>query len=294
MKKKIFFFGTPEISVPSLEAISKLDDVEVIGVGVFPDRKVGRKQVLTPCPVKVAAKSLNLPVVEINNKEGLVNIFQDRDVDLGIVIAFGMIFPAEVLSQPEYGVVNVHFSLLPKYRGASPVQSAILAGDKTSGITFQQMRKELDAGDILLQEELDIQNKKTSTIFNEFAHHTAELIPSFLDKIFTSKITPLPQEESKKTLCTKFQKKDGEVFPTKETASKIWQKYLALDIWPGIYLATNKGNLKLTEISLVPTDNFHELSCAKDTSLFIKRAQLPGKNEMDIQDILRGNPDLFS
>jgi len=294
MKKKIFFFGTPNIAVPSLKELSKLDNIEIIGVGVFPDRKVGRKQILTPCPVKVISQRLNLPITEINNKEDLISIFNNNEIDLGIVIAFGMIFPKEILNKPKFGVVNVHFSLLPKYRGASPVQSSILAGEKTSGITFQKMVKELDAGDILLQKEFEIQNKKTSEVFEEFSHQTAKLFPSFLDQLFNSKITPLPQDKSKKTLCTKFKKSDGEIFPKKETATEIWQKYLALDMWPGIYLQTRKGNLKLTEISLFPTENSFGLNCVDNTKLFIQQAQLPGKKAMDVQDVLRGNKDLFS
>jgi len=294
MKKKIFFFGTPDIAVSSLKELSKLDNVKIVGVGVFPDRKVGRKQILTPCPVKVIAQELNLPITEINTKEDLISIFNDNEIDLGIVIAFGMIFPEEILNKPKLGVVNVHFSLLPKYRGASPVQSSILAGEKTSGITFQKMVKGLDAGDILLQEKFNIQNKRTSEVFEEFSNQTAKLFPSFLDQLFNSNITPLPQDESKKTLCTKFKKTDGEIFPKKETAPEIWQKYLALNVWPEIYLSTSKGNLKLTELSLVASDNCSELSCAKNTSLFIKQAQLPGKKAMDIQEILKGNKDLFS
>jgi len=146
-KKKILFFGTPEIANPSLEKIVSLENYEIVGVAVFPDRKVGRKQLLTPCPVKKRALELNLKIIEIANKEELVELHNNFDFDLGIVIAYGLIFPQEILETGKY--VNVHFSLLPLYRGASPVQSAILNNELESGITWQRMVYELDAGNIL-------------------------------------------------------------------------------------------------------------------------------------------------
>ncbi len=285
--KRILFFATPEIAVPSLETLAELENVEIVAVCTFPDRKVGRKQILTSCPVKVSAQSLGLRIEEVWSKEDLKNIVNKYDFDLGIVIAFGMIFPKEVLESGKF--VNIHFSLLPQYRGASPVQSAILKGDKVSGITFQQMKFALDAGDILLQKKYSIEGKKTSTVFRDFAKYTAELFPEFLDQ----DPDPQIQDEKKATFCTKFTKTDGEIFPTKETAQTVYQKFLAFDLFPGIYIKTNKGDLKLTEVSLEPSEHAFALPCDKDTVLFIKQAQVPGKTPMGIQDILRGNPRLL-
>jgi len=285
--KKILFFGTPDIAVPSLEALAQTKDIEIVAVCTFPDRKIGRHQVLTPCPVKVSAKKLGLPLEEIKTKQDLTNVVSKYDFDLGIVIAFGMIFPKEILESGKF--INVHFSLLPQYRGASPVQSAILNGDSVSGITFQRMTFQLDAGDILLQTEYPIEGINTSTVFQAFAEFTAELFPEFL----TQEINPNPQNEKAATFCTKFTKTDGEIFPNKETAENIYRKFLAFDIFPGIYIATSKGNVKLTEISLTPTEKDLKLPCAKNTSLFIHEAQVPGKKPMNISEILKGNPKLF-
>ena len=292
-KKQIFFFGTPEIAVPSLEKLSHLPSVEIAGVGVFPDRKIGRKQVLTPCPVKLAAKKLALPVFEIHNKQDLIHIFETQKIDLGLVIAFGMIFPKKALEMPNLGVINIHFSLLPKYRGASPVQSAILHGDKVSGITFQKMVRKLDAGDILLQKEYNIENKKTSELFNFFAEESAEMLPEFFEAYFKDQIVPQKQEESNVTTCGLFERKDGECFPEKETAEEIYRKYLAFDLFPGVFIKTEKGSVKLAEVSLSPTQTSHPLDCTNNTTLHLQKAQIPGKQEMLIQEILKGTPNLF-
>jgi len=290
---KIFYFGTPDLAVKPLEALASDAEVEIIGVGVMPDKKIGRQQVLTPCPVKQAAEKLKLPIFEIKNKQDLVKIFEKHELDLALVIAFGMIFPGEILDKPRLGVVNVHFSLLPKYRGASPVQSAILNGDEVSGITFQRMVAELDAGDILLQRPDDIREKRTSEVFEQFSCSTAALLPLFLQLYDGECLDPHPQKEEQATHCGKFVKNDGEVDPKQDSATHIWQKFRAFDLFPGIFIATSKGNVKLTDISLEATENSHPLSCADDSTLYIHSAQIPGKKPTPIQEILNGHPNLF-
>ncbi len=290
---KVFYFGTPDLAVKPLEALAADNQVEIIGVGVMPDKKIGRKQILTLCPVKQAAETLKLPVFEIQNKQDLVKIFEDHTFDLGLVIAFGMIFPEEILEKPPFGVVNVHFSLLPKYRGASPVQSAILSGDEVSGITFQRMVKELDAGDILLQKPADIRSLKTSEAFEQFSCSTSGLIPLFLQLYKGKSLDPHPQKDDLATFCGKFTKADGEVSPTTETALEIWNKFRAFDLFPGIFIKTLKGNVKLTEVALEATENSHPITCKDDSMLHIIEAQIPGKKAMHIQEILKGNPELF-
>ncbi len=289
--KKIFFFGTPQIATPSLEAIATLEGVEIVGVGVIPDKLVGRKKILTPCPVKLKARELNLPIVEISNKKDLTDCFENYQFDLGIVIAFGMLFPEHVLNMPEFGVVNVHFSLLPEYRGASPVQSAILDGKNTSGITWQRMVKALDAGDILWQKEYDIRNKNTLQVWEQFAQYTAEEFSEFLQNYLDSKITPIVQAETTATFCGKFEKKDGAINPLEEGASSIYQKFLAFTPWPGIFLPTDKRNLKILECSLESNKGIM-LPC-KEGEIFIETAQLEGKKPSKMIDILRGAPDLL-
>lgn len=291
IKKKIFFFGTPEIANPSLEKISELNEYEIVGVGVFPDRKIGRKQIYTSCPVKKLARKLGFKIFEIPNKESLVEIYKTQKFDLGMVIAFGMIFPQEILEDQKF--VNVHFSLLPEYRGASPVQTAILEGQKESGITWQTMVSKLDAGDILFQKTFDIENQKTSEVWNDFSEKTAELFPEFLEKYFSDQLYSISQIEAKATFCHKFQKSDGEIFPQLETAEKIYQKFLAFNVQPKIFIKTEKGFVKITDANLQNEKESYKLKCKNNSFLFIKKAQISGKKEMKISEILKGHPCLF-
>ncbi len=293
MKKRVFFFGTPEIAVPALEELTKISDIEIVGVGCPRDKKIGRKRILTPCAVKSSAKKLGLKVFSVNNKQEVEKIYEKFEFDLAIVIAFGVIFPAKILNFPKFGTINVHFSLLPKFRGASPVQSAILAGEKESGITFQQMVKELDAGDILWQKKWDIQNQKTSELWNFFAKKTAEELPEFLKKLFSRKIKPQKQDEHKATFCGKFVKNDGEIFPEKNTADEVWRKYLAFDVWPEIFIKTKYGKIKLKKISREPVPDSFGLRCLNNSEIYIIEAQIPGKRVMLIKEILHGYRDLF-
>lgn len=288
-KKKVLFFGTPSIAVPSLQALSRRDDIEIVGVGVLPDKKVGRKQILSPCPVKISAQDLNLPIFEIQDKQALNKVFEETPCDIALVIAFGMIFPESVLSMPRCGVVNVHFSLLPLYRGASPVQSAIQNGDPESGITFQKMVKALDKGNILFQEKYPITGKSTSELFHFFAEETAQHIGNQIHIICESNTQGRVQDDELATYCGKLEKQDGLVNPLEETAEEIYRKYLAYDLFPGIFLETKKGALKLKEVSLKPLDESEAMICDNDTFLWILKAQLEGKPVHKIQDILRGN-----
>ncbi len=289
---KIFFFGTPHIAIPALERLASLETVEIVGVGVFPDRKVGRKQVLMPCPVKEAAVRLGLKVVEIETKRDLKSIFSDSEFDMGLVIAFGMLFPESVLNIPPLGVVNVHFSLLPQYRGASPVQSAILKGEEVSGITFQRMVRRLDAGEVLWQQAYPLMGK-TSEIFADYAEKTAELLPDFIDQYGGRSIVAQPQDEEAATFCGKFEKGDGLCDLKKETAEEIERKYRAFDLFPGIFVKTKKGNVKLVEVSLEIGVDCYPLECAGGSVLYVKKVQVPGKQVMEVADVLRGTPDLF-
>ena len=271
---KVFFFGTPDIAVPSLEALHIDSQVEIVGVGVFPDRPTGRKQVLTPCAVKLAALDLELPIYEIPNKKTLEAITDQVEYDLGIVIAFGLIFPESVLKIP---TVNVHFSLLPAYRGASPVQSAILDGHDTSGITWQHMVKALDAGDVLWQKDYDITGKSTRQLWDYFAEETAADFPDFITAYVAGNIKPEPQDEAEATFCSKFTRSDGEVSLDSETAQDIYRKYLAFDPWPGIFMHLKNTRIKILKCHLEPSEATMPLPCAENTLLHLKEIQRAGK-----------------
>jgi methionyl-tRNA formyltransferase len=289
--KNVIFFGTPEIAVPALHKLTTLKQYKLIGVGTFPDKPVGRKQILTSNPVKKFVQERDIPLQIITQKKDILSWTTSVNFDIAIVIAFGMIFPEEVLKNKKF--INVHFSLLPKYRGASPVQSAILAGEKETGITFQCMQKELDAGDILWQEKYPLKEEKTSQVFSFLAEKTAEILPVFLNIFFAGEISPTPQKKSQVSFCRKFTKSDGEIFPQSQTAEEIFRASRAFNIFPGIFLKTKKGNMKLTQISLFFQKGSISLPCAKNTELFIQKVHLPGKKEQPITEVLKGNPQLF-
>ncbi len=288
MARKILFSGTPDIAVPSLQALSVDADIEILGVLCPPDKKVGRKQVLTACPVKKEAEKLHLSVFEIEKKNDIIDVYKKLTPDLGVVIAFGVIFPEEALKLAP--TVNVHFSLLPKWRGASPVQSAILNGDTISGITLQKMVKELDAGDILWQMKEEINNRGTKELWNDWSNKSADALPELVKNFET--LPALPQEEIEATHCGKFEKSNGEIFLKTESAETIWNKYRAFDVWPGIFIMTESGPVKILKCSLEKSEQSIELIC-KNGSLWLQVIQLAGKSPASAIDVVRGRPTLF-
>ena len=269
----------------------KIPKIELVAVAVPPPRPAGRGKKPKKCPVHLAAERLGVKIFEIGDRDELAKICEKIDFDLAIVIAFGMIFPEKILQSGDF--LNVHFSLLPAWRGASPVQSAILAGEEVSGITIQKMAKKLDSGDVFLQKKYEIFGKKCSEIWNEFAERTAEILPEFLEKYFAGDCSPTPQNENRATFCGKIEKSDGEIFPNRENSEQIFRKFLAFDFWPGIFVKTARGAMKLTEISTTPLPDSVEISCADDSKIWIVRAQIPGKREMKAVEILRGNSEIF-
>jgi methionyl-tRNA formyltransferase len=288
MARKILFAGTPDIAVPSLRSLAADPDIEILGALCPPDKKIGRKQILTPCAVKKAAQDLNIPVFEVKNKTDVLSVYKELCPELVVVIALGVIFPAEALTIAP--TVNVHFSLLPKWRGASPVQSAILNGDTISGITLQKMVPTLDAGDILWQHTENITDRNTAELWDSWAHKSAQALPGLVKNSAT--LTPVPQEEKLATHCGKFEKADGEIFPERESAESIWRKYRAFNVWPGIFMMTSDGVVKIIECSLNKTDHSVELTCSEG-SLWLQKVQLSGKSVTLAVDIVRGRPDIF-
>jgi methionyl-tRNA formyltransferase len=288
MARKILFAGTPDIAVPSLQAIAETNDIEILGVMCPPDKKIGRKQILTPCAIKSEAVKQNIRIFEVQNKNDVLAVYQETKPDLVVVIALGVIFPKEALDIAP--TVNIHFSLLPKWRGASPVQSALLNGDTVSGITLQKMVPQLDAGDILWQHKEEIGNRGTRKLWETWAKTSAQALPNLIQNYET--FTSVPQNENEATHCGKFEKTDGEVFPDKETAEEIMRKKRAFDVWPGIFIITKEGTVKILECSLNPEENSIELVC-KEGSLWIQMVQIAGKSPASAVDVVRGRPTLF-
>ncbi|MDP3052203.1 MAG: methionyl-tRNA formyltransferase [bacterium] len=274
---KIVFFGTPEFGVKPLEALVRAD-FNVTGVITAPDKPIGRRLVLTPSSVKIEAKKHNLPVFQPENKAELLEIVKNLKPDLAVVAAFGMIFTKEILEIPKYGFLNIHASLLPRWRGASPIQSAILAGDEKAGITIMLLNEKMDEGPTLAISNLKSQilNLNYKELENELAELGGKLLVETIPKWINGEIKPQPQDHSKATYTKKITKEDG-LIDWNEPVEITERKIRAFTPWPGAYTFVNGRRLIIIQAEL------------KNNALKIKRVKPEGKNEMDFADYLRGN-----
>jgi methionyl-tRNA formyltransferase len=195
---RIVFMGTPEFAVPSLTALTTLPDTSVVGVVTRVDKPVGRTRIPEPPPIKVAAIEHGLHVIQPGSfrRPDAVKQIQGLEPDIIIVAAFGQILPESILSLPKYGCLNVHASLLPRYRGASPITDAILNGESETGNTIMLMDVGLDTGNILAQAALPIDSKDTTaTLTAKLAHHGSELLLQTLPRWISGEIIPQPQND---------------------------------------------------------------------------------------------------
>lgn len=210
---KILFMGTPDFALFSLKGLCE-NGYDVVGVITQPDKPKGRGYVLTPPPVKVYALEQNIPVYQPNSlrTEEFASLLAEIDPDLIAVVAYGKILPKNVLDYPKYGCVNVHGSLLPEYRGAAPMQMAIIDGKKVTGITTMFMAEGLDTGDMLLKAECEIaENDNFEIIHDRLGVLGAELLRKTVDGLEKGEITPIPQDHSKATHTSKILKEDCEI-----------------------------------------------------------------------------------
>ncbi len=241
------FFGTPE----SAETVLKmLTDAGHTPNAIFtnPDRPVGRKQILTPSPVKLLAESLNIPVHQPEKLKDAEEFLRSTQWDFFIVVAYGKIFPQWLLNIPKHGCFNVHYSLLPRWRGASCNEAAILAGDEKTGFTIQKMEFELDKGPITVQCEYNLTGNETAEDLKAWMSIEASksLIEMF-PKLATGDFTLTPQNDADATYCTKIEKKDGELLTTDSDETK-WRKYRAYFGWPGVFYFSESGKrIKITK-----------------------------------------------
>ena len=274
---KIIFFGTPDISATVLEALIGAG-YEISLVITNADKPIGRKQIITPSPVKNLALNKNIPVLspEKLDDDTLVKI-KETGADLGIVVAYGHIIPQIIIDTFPKGLLNIHYSLLPKYRGASPVENAILSGDKITGVTIQKLVFKLDAGPIVAVKEFEINDTITSpelkTVLTQIG---IELLIKILPDYLEDKITPITQNEDEATFCKKISKSDAEIKLSDSCISK-WLKYRAYFGWPGIFYfepSTNSGQapkrVKITE------------AVFEDNKFIIKKIIPEGKKEISI------------
>ena len=259
---KIIFLGNPDFALPALEALVK-EKYQIVGVVTAPDKPTGRKQILTPPPVKVLAQKHGLAIYQPKDKTELLEIIKKLQPDLAVVTAFGMIFPKEVLNIPKYGFINVHPSLLPRWRGPTPIQTAILNGDEETGVSLFLLDEEMDKGPILAKAE--IRNPKSETyesLHDKLAKLGAELLIKLLPSMEALQLTGAlePQDESQATYTKKFSTQDAYIEPKdlekaqnegREIAVEIDRKIRALNPEPGTWTILNGKRTKLLEAKII-------------------------------------------
>jgi len=279
----VVFCGTPEFAVPSLEALIADPAFSVDLVVTQPDKPVGRKQVVTPPPVKVCATQHGIPVVQpknINTDDSLKNLHPD----FLVVVAYGQILNDDILSIPSIAPINVHASMLPRWRGASPIQHALLAGDTTTGVTVQRMVKELDAGPVLSQKEVAIDARETTeTLHDKLAAAGAILLVETLKNTLTES-----EQTGEVSICKKLSRTDGDIDLKNLSAEEADRTVRALVPWPGVRCTINGQSLKLLETSLIPADEALDVECADDKTLYVAMLQPSGKKPMSGADWKRG------
>lgn len=301
--QKVIFMGTPSFSVPILQALIEEETIEIVAVVTQPDRKVGRKQILTPSPVKKLATEHEIPVLQPEKLSGSSEMQQivEMEPDLLITAAYGQYVPTKLLNTPTYRAINVHASLLPKYRGAAPIHYAVLKGDDVTGVTIMYMEKVMDAGDIIAQREIPITKEDdTGTLFEKLSLLGRDLLMDTLPKIFARENASIKQDESKVSFSPMISK-EQEKIDWEQTAKEIYNLIRALRPAPGAYTLIEETRFKVwdSEVinqgtskdpgTIIKIDKEHlYVACGEQTVLSLKEVQPAGKKRMGIDDYLIG------
>jgi methionyl-tRNA formyltransferase len=310
---RIVFMGTPEFAVPGLKVL--LNTYDVVGVVTQPDRPAGRGQQLRSSPVKEAAQAAALPLYQpdsLRREETAVPI-RNWQPDLIVVAAFGQILRPHLLNLPPLGCLNIHASLLPRWRGASPIQHAILAGDAATGISLMQMDEGLDTGPVYVKEAIPIHEDETAaTLHDRLAELGAKMLKQYLDKIINGHLPPRPQDDDKATYAPLIKKEAGEL-DWYQPAVVLDRRVRAMTPWPGAYTWWQGQRLKIkTAVPIMaaglpagkpgqivhrPTDQGWQEETAVvltgNGGLQLQTIQLAGKRETSVSDFLRGRPDFM-
>ena len=299
---RIIFMGTPDFAVPCLEALVNSEN-EVVGVFTQPDKPKGRGYELAPPAVKVCAVENNLNVFQPNSmRDGTaLEIINSLNADLIVVVAFGKILPKEILESVKYGCINIHASLLPKLRGAAPIQWSILNGDTVTGVTAQQMDIGIDTGDILMTKTFDIpEDMNAGELFDTLSHMGADVLLETINLVENNALNPIKQDDSQSTYASMLSKDLCPVDFSK-SASEVHNQIRGLYPWP---VATTKINgktykihksQKLTETfsgksgEVVDNNNRLVCMCGDGNCIEILEIQAEGKRKMDSASFLRGN-----
>lgn len=299
---KIIYMGTPDFAVPALEALAAAGH-EIGYVITQPDASRDRGKKVKMPPVKEKALELGLKVLQperVKKDEACLERIRQYAPDLIAVAAYGQILPKEILDIPRLGCVNIHGSLLPRFRGAAPIQRAILEGDEETGVTIMFMEEGLDTGAMLAKASVPIGKKNGAQLHDELAALGAKLLTETLPKLEDGSVEPEPQDDARSTYASMISKKDGEIDFTK-SPEQIERLIRAFDPWPGAFTSYNGKLLKIWEAEVSPKVNEEpagtitkvsadgiEISAGGGT-LVAKVIQLPGKKRVAVSDHLKGN-----
>lgn len=299
---RIVFMGTPDFAVPCLQALID-DGHDVCAVFTQPDKPKGRHGVLSAPPVKELALKYDIPVYQpdsLKNDE-IKSFFASLGADLALVVAYGKILPEEFLNAPKYGCINMHASLLPKLRGAAPIQWSIINGEKRSGVTAMQMDKGLDTGDILLSESVEIRDDETAQeLHDELSVLGAQVMRKTLLMLQKGVLLPIRQDDSQSTYAP-ILTKELSAIDWQKSALQIHNQIRGLYPWPGASAVLNGKTLKIHSAKLlgktegepgevVFNDRRLCVACGDGNAVELLVIQAPGKKAMPVTDYLRGNP----
>lgn len=303
-KPRIVFMGTPEFAVPCLEALITAGYPVVLAV-TQPDKPVGRKRILTAPPVKQMALTHNIPVYQphkLKNNPEAIEALNNAQADLFIVVAYGKILPQNVLDIPVHGSINVHASLLPKYRGSAPIQWSIVKGESRTGVTTMLLDAGMDTGDMLLKKEVSITLDETAvTLSDKLSETGAQLLLETLPGYLSGEIQPEPQQETEATSIPLLKKEDGEINWT-QSATTLYNQIRGFSPWPGTFTYFQNKTLKIIRARLGVDENsqqgnsgqileigqnFIRIRCGEGV-LELLEVQLAGSKAMDAGSFARG------
>ena len=302
---RIIFVGTGEIGVPTLHALTKMPEHHVLAVVTQPDRPVGRQLKLAASPIKEAAFKLHLKIYQPEKIGGATSVAQLTYLkpDLIVVVAYGQILTKEILNLPKYGCLNIHASLLPKYRGASPIHAAIAANERQSGVTIMWMDEGLDTGDILLQEAVTLRRHDTTeSLHDRLAKLSVTALQKAIPLVGTGNAPRIKQDKTKVTVTKKLHKEDGHINWDRPQVD-IDAHIRAMTPWPSAYSwIPQEADQKMLKIfstivsrrskgkpgEVLRVDKHGVLVAAKVGGLLLREVQLEGKKRMHAAEFARG------
>lgn len=299
---KLVFMGTPDFAVPCLEELINAGH-EIIGVFTQPDKPVGRKRVMTPPPVKVCAEKNGITVYQPDSvrTEEALSLMKELNPDCVVVVAYGKIIPSEMLKLPKFGFVNVHGSLLPKYRGAAPIQWSIIDGETKTGVTTMQMDDGIDTGDMLEVSETEIgENETAGELFDRLAEMGGKLIVSTLSKLEKGELTPIPQDHEKSNYA-KIISKEMALIDFNMSAENVFNLIRGFNPWPIAYTIIGNKRLKVFAAEkigsvngkageVVSSDGTLTVAFGDGNGLKFTDVQLEGSKRMSATEMLKGRP----